>query len=47
VQEEHIAEFRLRRPNSSIHIVEGASHSVQSDKPIELARLLTAIRGAS
>jgi pimeloyl-ACP methyl ester carboxylesterase len=34
------AELRRRRPDARIEHVEGAGHSVQGDKPVELARLL-------
>jgi pimeloyl-ACP methyl ester carboxylesterase len=34
------AELRRRQPNARVELVEGAGHSIQGDKPIELARLL-------
>jgi pimeloyl-ACP methyl ester carboxylesterase len=35
------AEFRRRRPADPVVIVEGAGHSIQGDRPVELARVLT------
>jgi pimeloyl-ACP methyl ester carboxylesterase len=40
VEEADVAEFRRRLPSAEVTIVEGAGHSVQSDKPHELAALL-------
>ena len=34
------AELRRRQPNARVETVEGAGHSVQGDRPVELARLL-------
>jgi len=34
------AELRRRKPDARVELVEGAGHSIQGDKPIELARLL-------
>ncbi|MHB1518434.1 MAG: alpha/beta fold hydrolase [Acidimicrobiales bacterium] len=34
------AEFRNRRPGDSVVTVEGAGHSIQGDRPVELARIL-------
>jgi pimeloyl-ACP methyl ester carboxylesterase len=36
-----VAEFRRRQPDARVEVVDGAGHSVQGDKPLELARLLT------
>ncbi|MEI7453799.1 MAG: alpha/beta hydrolase, partial [Actinomycetes bacterium] len=41
VTEEHVAEFKSRAPQLRFEIVEGAGHSVQSDRPAELAAVLT------
>ncbi|MDO9486244.1 MAG: alpha/beta hydrolase [Actinomycetota bacterium] len=41
VTEEHVAEFRSRAKDFRFAIVDGAGHSVQSDRPAELAALLT------
>jgi pimeloyl-ACP methyl ester carboxylesterase len=34
------AEFRRRQPDVRVEVVEGAGHSIQGDKPVELAALL-------
>jgi pimeloyl-ACP methyl ester carboxylesterase len=34
------AEFRRRRPTDRVVTVEGAGHSIQGDRPLELARIL-------
>ena len=34
------AEFRRRRPADSVVVVEGAGHSIQGDRPVELARII-------
>ena len=34
------AELRRRLPSARIEHVDGAGHSVQGDRPVELARLL-------
>jgi pimeloyl-ACP methyl ester carboxylesterase len=40
VDEEDLAELRRRRPDVEIVVVEGAGHSIQGDRPVELAALL-------
>lgn len=40
VDDDDVAELLRRRPDAVVEIVEGAGHSVQGDKPLELARLL-------
>jgi len=40
VAEEDVAEFRRRQPDLRVHVVEGAGHSVQGDRPLALAALL-------
>jgi pimeloyl-ACP methyl ester carboxylesterase len=45
VGDEDIAEFQRRRPSSEVIVVEGAGHSIQGDKPLELAELLTTYFG--
>jgi pimeloyl-ACP methyl ester carboxylesterase len=40
VGDEDVAELRRRRPDARVEVVGGAGHSVQGDKPVELARLL-------
>jgi pimeloyl-ACP methyl ester carboxylesterase len=36
----NVEEFRRRQPDLQVEVVEGAGHSVQGDRPVELARLL-------
>ena len=40
VDDEDLAELRRRKPDVRITVVEGAGHSTQGDKPVELAELL-------
>jgi pimeloyl-ACP methyl ester carboxylesterase len=40
VGDEDVEEWRRRQPDSEVVVVEGAGHSVQGDKPLELAALL-------
>lgn len=40
VTDEHVAELRRRQPAARIEAVEGAGHSIQGDRPLELAALL-------
>jgi pimeloyl-ACP methyl ester carboxylesterase len=40
VDDDDIAEARRRRPGITVHVVDGAGHSVQGDRPVELAALL-------
>ncbi|HET9730444.1 MAG TPA: alpha/beta hydrolase [Acidimicrobiia bacterium] len=42
VDDDDVAELRRRKPDAEVVVVEGAGHSVQGDKPVELARLLAA-----
>lgn len=42
VGEDDVAEFRRRAPHGEVHVVDGAGHSVQSDRPHQLAELLAA-----
>ena len=42
VDDEDLAELRRRKPDVRITVVEGAGHSIQGDKPVELAALLDA-----
>ncbi|MGO9872645.1 MAG: alpha/beta fold hydrolase [Acidimicrobiia bacterium] len=41
VDDDDVAEIRRRNPNADVEVVEGAGHSVQGDKPLELARILS------
>ncbi|WP_040493118.1 alpha/beta fold hydrolase [Ilumatobacter nonamiensis] len=40
VDDDDVAEARRRQPELTVHVVDGAGHSVQGDRPIELAALL-------
>jgi pimeloyl-ACP methyl ester carboxylesterase len=40
------AELRRRQPDARVEIVDGAGHSIQGDRPVELAALLTDFVGA-
>jgi hypothetical protein len=40
VDDEDIAECRRRQPTVHIEVVDGAGHSVQGDRPLELATLV-------
>jgi pimeloyl-ACP methyl ester carboxylesterase len=40
VLDEDVAEMRRRLPALEISVVEDAGHAVQSDRPLELARLI-------
>lgn len=40
VDDDDVAELRRRQPAARVEVVDGAGHSVQGDRPVELARLL-------
>jgi pimeloyl-ACP methyl ester carboxylesterase len=40
VNDDDVAELQRRNPKARVEVVEGAGHSIQGDKPIELARLI-------
>lgn len=40
VDDDDIAELRRRRPDATVHVVDGAGHSIQGDRPVELAALV-------
>jgi pimeloyl-ACP methyl ester carboxylesterase len=40
VGDEDVAEFRRLQPGLRVEVVEGSGHSVQGDRPVELARLI-------
>jgi pimeloyl-ACP methyl ester carboxylesterase len=40
VDDDDVAEFRRRCPSAHVEVVEGAGHSIQGDRPIELSILL-------
>ena len=41
VDDEDVAELARRRPDAQVIVVEDAGHSIQGDRPVELAALLT------
>jgi pimeloyl-ACP methyl ester carboxylesterase len=43
VDDDDIAEARRRQPDLVVHVVDGAGHSVQGDRPVELAALIAAV----
>ncbi len=46
VDDDDVTELRRRRPDVRVEIIEGAGHSIQGDRPVELAALLeAALRG--
>ncbi len=40
VDDADVAELRRRQPDARVEVVEGAGHSIQGDRPVELATLL-------
>jgi len=42
VDDEDVAELQRRNPAAEVEVVEDSGHSVQGDKPLELARILAA-----
>ena len=40
VDDDDVAELKRRNPDAVVEVVEDAGHSVQGDKPLELARIL-------
>jgi len=42
VSDDDVAELRSRRPDVEVTVVDGAGHSVQGDRPLELAAVLSA-----
>jgi pimeloyl-ACP methyl ester carboxylesterase len=40
VTDEDVAELQRRRPDATVIVVEGAGHSVQGDRPLELAEII-------
>ena len=40
VDDDDVAELQRRNANARVIVVEGAGHSVQGDKPLELAAIL-------
>jgi pimeloyl-ACP methyl ester carboxylesterase len=46
VGDEDVAELRRRQPAARVEVVEGSGHSVQGDRPVELARLIQSFLAA-
>ncbi|MCU1449201.1 MAG: alpha/beta hydrolase [Acidimicrobiales bacterium] len=46
VTDDDVAELHRRRPDAQVVVVEGAGHSVQGDRPVELAAILDRFRTA-
>ena len=42
VDDDDVAELQRRNPAAEVEVVDGAGHSIQGDKPLELARILAA-----
>jgi len=40
VDDDDVAELQRRQPSAQVIVVEGAGHSVQGDRPLELAEIL-------
>jgi pimeloyl-ACP methyl ester carboxylesterase len=45
VSDDDVAELRRRRPDAAVIVVDGAGHSVQGDRPLELATIIEAALG--
>ena len=45
VSDDDVAELLRRRPDAIVEVIEGAGHSVQGDRPIELAHALVRFLG--
>ena len=43
VDDDDVTEARRRQPDVAVHLVDGAGHSVQGDRPVELAAILASI----
>ena len=41
VDDDDVAELLRRRPDAEVIVVDNAGHSIQGDRPVELARILT------
>jgi pimeloyl-ACP methyl ester carboxylesterase len=44
VDDEDVSELLRRKPDATVHVVDGAGHSVQGDRPLELVEILRALR---
>jgi pimeloyl-ACP methyl ester carboxylesterase len=40
VDDDDVAELIRRQPDAQVVVVDGAGHSIQGDRPVELARLI-------
>ena len=40
VDDDDVAELRRRQPAAEVVVVDGAGHSIQGDRPVELAALV-------
>jgi pimeloyl-ACP methyl ester carboxylesterase len=47
VDDDDVAELRRRQPTAEVVVVDGAGHSVQGDRPLEVARLIAERLGRS
>jgi pimeloyl-ACP methyl ester carboxylesterase len=45
VADEDVEELRRRNPQARVEVVEGAGHSIQGDRPVELAAILDRLAG--
>jgi pimeloyl-ACP methyl ester carboxylesterase len=45
VADEDVAELQRRNPSARVEVVEGAGHSIQGDRPIELAAIIDRLAG--
>jgi pimeloyl-ACP methyl ester carboxylesterase len=45
VADEDVAELQRRNPSAAVEVVEGAGHSIQGDRPIELAAIIDRLAG--
>ena len=45
VDDDDVAEARRRQPDIDVRVIDGAGHSVQGDRPVELAAVLAARLG--
>ena len=43
VDDADVAELKRRKPDAEVIVIDGAGHSVQGDRPVELARALTRV----
>jgi pimeloyl-ACP methyl ester carboxylesterase len=46
VADEDLEELRRRRPDARVEVVDGAGHSIQGDRPLELAALVREVLGS-